>query len=182
MSFNKYPTQITEYTPVGYSIEIAGGTTGTQGFIDHRSPFWFIENGDTYTSKAQTLAKTKGNLRYDQLMINLSENMTILRVVDYETNAVYNTNGTTFSFNVWFERESSIYTYAENGDLITDPVDALELIVEKTLASEYPRSTIIYDPTLSGEPEFARNTGALEQLIVDELDDITVAVTTIQEA
>ncbi len=198
MSFNVYPEQTAHLQRVHYRIEIdpAIGATAAEGFIDHLTQRYYgIETAHSSTNQF-SLAKERSNMRFERILVNLSENITPVDQVNIDNGgADEDSYGTTFAFTVAYDRPDYIYTHNELFGtthasaalpILTDPEDAILRQVARTFVYDiigqrevYNVTTGLEDLTLVTAGQYSTSSDDLETRIEAVEGSITVtAVTT----
>jgi hypothetical protein len=138
-----------------YSVSITPYTVDTSqqqnlGFIDNVKPAQYLALAPQPEdfNLSLSLAKTQANLRWKYILQALAL-MANPYVLDVSANgAALDTNATTFTFNVYFERDSAVYTYDENGNLLTG-APAVQFAIANVMATTYTDNAEYYNPTLT---------------------------------
>jgi len=149
MSFNTNPEPTARQYPVHYRITISGTPDG--GFVDHLSSTYYA-NEDDLADTAASLDLERSNMRYEALVRALSEYATIaLTAYDTQTG-----EDTVYGVTVVYDRPDYVYAYNEDGDLITDPEEAIAFQVNKALSADITQMRTILVPSIvtpdAGDP------------------------------
>jgi hypothetical protein len=138
-----------------YNVSIAAFTAGisaqpTLGFVDNTTvqQYLALNGAPTNFTLGQSEAKTQGNWRWKYILQSLAlmanpyvSNMTA-------TGGAANADPTNFSFDVYFERDSAVTTYDNNGNVLIG-APAVAFVVASALAVTQSPVLEYYDPTLS---------------------------------
>lgn len=138
-----------------YQVTITPFETSTSGFIDNVKPWDYLEeinNADGTVPEDFNLAlstqKTIENLRwfFIEQQMALMANPYVLNVD--AVGATIASPATSFTFEVYFERDSAVTTVDSNGNVYTD-ADAVQYAIAYILSIAQNFQTEVYDPTLT---------------------------------
>jgi hypothetical protein len=138
-----------------YNVSIAAFNVGTSdatklGFVDTTTvPQYLAQAAQPANfTLAQSQAKYRGNLRWKYILQSMAlmanpyvSNMTA-------TGAAINADATTFSFDVYFERDSAVTTVDNNNNVLNGSA-AVQWVVAQALANTYTDNVEYYNPTLT---------------------------------
>lgn len=141
-----------------YQITIQGqsGVAPNDGFIDPTNIVWYMANGaPAPTSLANSMAKTRANIRFKFLQQQLNQTCNIYTNNSNAIGANCNTPASSLVFNAVIERgDSFITTYDElNVGVTLTGVDALTRMVARALIESRTSMEVnFYDPTQTSAP------------------------------
>lgn len=149
------------------------GDAGTgNGFIDHKKVAQYVAEGGTApTSTGQSIAKERGNSRYETLVgtISMVSNVAITNQV--ATGGLATADPTAFQFDAFFERgDAAIGTEGLTGTA------ALKRLVARALMTARTDRTDYFDPTTSAAK--GDNAPTLAARNADVVADVVVAALT----
>jgi hypothetical protein len=138
-----------------YSVSITPFDVGTEdqttlGFVDNVTVEQYLAEAaqpEGFTL-SQSQAKTQGNLRWKFILQSLAlmANPYVLDVV--ANGATISTDATTFTFDVYFERDSAVTCLDVNSNVLTG-IDAVQWMIAEALATTYTDVVEYYDPTVT---------------------------------
>jgi hypothetical protein len=138
-----------------YSVSITPYSVDTSqqqnlGFIDNVTCAQYLAQASEPVgfTLSQSMAKTQANLRWKYILQAFAL-MANPYVLDVSANgAAINANATTFTFNVYFERDSAVYIYDVNNSLLTGAA-AVQYAIANVMATTYTDNAEYFNPTLT---------------------------------
>lgn len=151
-----------------YQVSVAPFSVNTSqqqnlGFIDNVKPAQYLAQAaqPANFTLAQSQAKSQGNLRWFFIQQSLAL-MSNPYVMDVDAvGATLNSDATSFTFNVYFERDSAVTTADANGNVLNGAA-AVQYAVAAALASTQTFQTEYYDPTTSTSYQNGTQTAAFD--------------------
>lgn len=159
MSFNVFPEQSAHQRRYNYRVAIATSiiTGSNQGFVDHLSQRYYGANGGHSSTQNNVLAKERSNMRWENIIIRISENATPVDIVNISNgSATADAVGSGFAFTISYDRPDYLYTYNElfgTGhsttalQVLTDPLVAIKRQVARTFVWDISGQREVYNVT-----------------------------------
>lgn len=188
MSFSSFPEQTAHSRRYLFRITIdADIVTGTnQGFVNHLNQKWYGANGGHSSTANNVIALERSNIRYEQLLICLSENITPVDILNIDNgSATANAIGTEFSFTVAYDRLDYLYTRNELFgsthasaalEILTDPEEAIARQVCRAFVYDKVSQRELYDPD-SGLDIW---TSVTADMFATDSDDLETRIETVE--
>lgn len=132
----------------------------SDGFIDFNNVSNYIQvdqvNGiyqNLPSSLSNSLAKTRGYIRYQKIVDNLNFTLNTLGIIDMvAVGADVNTEATSISFTVVYDKPSYIQTVDPITTKIVYDAKAIKVWIATALNQNLKMNYMIFDPTLSINP------------------------------
>ncbi|MFA5489195.1 MAG: hypothetical protein WC284_08250 [Candidimonas sp.] len=166
--------------PVYYRVEIdlsgyTGLTSPNDGTIDNTKPELYAADGGTYPStKNNSLAKERANIRWQEILRRVSENISPISVTQIVKGGSpdNDTPPTSIDFTLGYDREEYIFTVNEEGIPSSDDMlygeEALIRQIARALTTSRNDNRDIYNPEAVG---LNAQGMMIERVDVGELDN-----------
>ncbi len=130
---------------------LTGGAAPADGGIDNITPEQYGANADFPTTLDNSLAKERANMRYEEVIRQVSLMIQPILVSAFTSDAGGDQEASSFEFTLMFDRDYYVFTIDETSspDVITG-ADAVKRCVERALIIDIVKNRQIYDPTHSG--------------------------------
>jgi hypothetical protein len=151
-----------------YSVSITPYTVDTTqqqnlGFIDNTTPAQYLASGTQPSDfdLSHSLAKTQANFRWKYILqaLALMANPYVMDVV--ATGAAMDTPATSFTFNVYFERDSAV-TITNSSNVVLTGAQAVQYAIATALATTFTDIAEYYDPTKTTSYQNGTTTAAFD--------------------
>lgn len=149
--------------PVYYRITInaanldgSGKSEEKKGFIDHKK----IRDYDPLPSTFElSLRKARANLRYRMFLFLVSETHNPwLDTVKDNGGATADSNGSSFSITLSFEKKHYVFTYDEfNNNAVINGEDSLRRQTARVFAKDFTEFLQVYDPRVTSDEGLEAN-------------------------
>ncbi len=171
--------------PVSYRIVInatgLGGAAPADGFIDNTKMATYLAAGGSTPNIAQTLAKKRGNSRYEMMIWSMQQPFNFTVDAFVATGGGSTASPSAFQFDITVERGTAVvYTPDESnaGQTLADTAAIKRLVARAIMLGRTDRTDYV-DPTASNVPTGTQdNSGAAGVRRGETIADVVVGALT----